>query len=169
MSVPESFQTARLEGERLSPEHLPDLQCLHRDPETMRELGGVRSDFETSHYLRRNLNHWTAHGFGVWMLRQRGGDRSIGRVVLRWLIADRINDVEIGFAFLPAYWGRGFATESGKFCLDIARTHLDLRTLVGITTTANLASRRVLSKLGLRYESDLIIEQARCSLYRLRW
>lgn len=88
MSIPESFQTARLEGERLAPEHLPDLEALHLDPDTMRELGGVRSAAETSRYLGRNLNHWVEHGFGVWMLRLKGGDRSIGRVVLRWLSTD---------------------------------------------------------------------------------
>ena len=169
MSIPESFQTARLEGERLVPEHLADLQALHRDPEMMRELGGVRSDVETSRYLSRNLNHWATHGFGVWMLRLKGGDRSIGRVVLRWLSTESINDVEIGFAFLPTHWGQGFATESAKFCLDVARTDLDLRTLIGITTPDNRASQRVLSKLGLCYECDTIVEEVRCLLFRSRW
>jgi len=66
MSAPESFQTARLEAEKLAPEHLADLQALHREPETMR-------------YLSRNLNHWATHGFGAWMLRlpaNRLGSRS---------------------------------------------------------------------------------------------
>jgi len=169
MSVPDSFQTVRLEGERLAPDHLPDLQVLHRDPETMRELGGVRSDMETSRYLDRNLDHWATHGFGVWMLRPKGGRASIGRVVLRWLSAENINDVEIGFALLPAYWGRGLATESAKFCLEVARKDLDLRTLIGITTPENLASQRVLNKLGLCYERDTIVQRTRCFLFRSRW
>jgi RimJ/RimL family protein N-acetyltransferase len=169
MTVPESFQTARLEGEKIAPEHFPDLQALHRDPRTMRELGGVRSDAETSCYLSRNLDHWATHGFGVWMLRLKGGDRSIGRVVLRWLCTETIDDVEIGFAFLPAFWGRGFASEAAGFCLDVARTDLELRTLIGIATPANLASQRVLSKLGLCYECDTIVEETPCLLFRSRW
>ncbi len=169
MPAPESFHTARLEGERLAPEHLPALHSLHRDPETMRELGGVRSDSETSSYLTRNLEHWTEHGFGVWMLRERGGDHAIGRVVLRWLVTDHIENVEIGFAFLPAYWGRGFATESGRFGLEIAKDHLALRTLVGITTPANRASQHALGKLGFSYEGDTVVEKTRCFRFRLRW
>ena len=169
MPVPESFQTARLEGEKLSPEHLADLLVLHQDPELMAELGGVRDNVETSRYLTRNLNHWAAHGFGVWMLRLRGGERSIGRVVLRWLSTGSINDVEIGFALLPGYWGRGLATEAAEFCLNLARTDLDLKTLIGITTPGNQASQRVLSKLGLRYESEAVVEGAKCLLYRVRW
>ena len=135
----------------------------------MAELGGVRSDAETSRYLARNLGHWDEHGFGVWMLRPKGRQGWIGRVILRWLSTGTIDDVEIGYAFLPAYWGQGVATEAGRFCLSVAQTELGLRTLVGVTTPGNLASHRVLTKLGLRYESDVVIEQTRCLLHRVRW
>ena len=169
MTVPESFRTARLEAERIAPAHLPDLRLLHRDPKAMAELGGVRSDAETARYLARNVGHWDSHGFGVWMLRPTGGESWIGRVVLRWLSTGTIDDVEIGFAFLPTYWGRGLATEAAEFCLSVAQTELELRTLIGVTTPENLASQRVLGKLGLHYESDVVVEQTRCLLHRVRW
>ena len=169
MAVPQSFHTARLEGERIASAHLPDLRVLHRDPKVMAELGGVRSDAETSRYLARNLRHWRTHGFGVWMLRPKDGQSWIGRVVLRWLSTETIDDVEIGFAFLPIYWGQGLATEAAEFCLGVAQTDLELRTLIGVTTPENLASQRVLSKLGLRYESEVAVEQTRCLLHRVRW
>ena len=169
MPVPESFQTARLEGERIASAHLPDLRVLHRDADVMAELGGVRSEAETSRYLARNLRHWDTHGFGVWMLRPKGGQSWIGRVVLRWLSTGTIEDIEIGFAFLPTYWGRGLATEAAEFCLGVAQTELELRTLVGVTTPENLASQRVLGKLGFRYESEVVVEQTRCLLHRARW
>ncbi len=169
MPVPESFQTARLEGVKLAPEHLVDLQALHQDPESMAELGGVRGRVETSRYLDRNLDHWDAHGFGVWMLRLKGEQRSIGRVVLRWLSTGRINDIEIGFALLPAHWGRGLATEASEFCLNLAKKNLNVRTLIGVTTPENKASQRVLSKLGLCHEGELVVEETQCLLYRTRW
>ncbi len=169
MPIPESFQTARLEAEKLASHHLPDLQAVHRDPDMMAELGGVRSHAETSRYLARNLDHWAAHGFGVWMLRLKGAEPVIGRVVLRWLSTESINDVEIGFALLPGCWGRGLATEAGEFCLGIARSDLDLETLIGITTPKNQASQQVLNKLGLRYECKTVVEKTRCFLYRVRW
>ena len=169
MAAPESFQTARLEGERIARAHLPDLQVLHRDPKVMAELGGVRNDAETARYLERNESHWDTHGFGVWMLCLKGGQSWIGRVVLRWLSTGTIDDVEIGFAFLPIYWGQGLATEAAEFCLGVAQTELKLRTLIGVTTPENLASQRVLGKLGLRYESEVVVEETRCLLHRVRW
>ena len=169
MAVPESFQTARLDAEKLGSRHLPDLQALHRDPDTMAELGGVRSDSDTSRYLARNLDHWATHGFGVWMLRLKKTEPVIGRVVLRWLSTESINDVEIGFALLPGYWGRGLATEAGQFCLSIARSDLDLETLIGVTTPKNQVSQQVLAKLGMRYECETAVEKTRCFVYRVRW
>jgi RimJ/RimL family protein N-acetyltransferase len=135
----------------------------------MAELGGVKSDAETADYLERNLSHWDTHGFGVWMVCPRGGQNWIGRIVLRWLSAGTIDDVEIGFAFLPTYWGRGLATEAGEFCLGVAQSELEPRTVIGVTTPENLASQRVLRKLGLRYESKVVVEQTRCHLHRVRW
>ena len=103
------------------------------------------------------------------MLRPKDGQSWIGRVVLRWLSTETIDDVEIGFAFLPIYWGQGLATEAAEFCLGVAQTDLELRTLIGVTTPESLASQRVLSKLGLRYESEVVVEQTRCLLHRVRW
>lgn len=135
----------------------------------MAELGGIRDEAETTRYLERNLDHWSEYGFGVWMLRTLEGDFSVGRVVLRWLMAGAVHDVEIGFALLPDYWGQGLATEAGRFCLRLARLELGLETLVGATTPANHASQNVLRKLGLRRESEIEINGTECLLYRIRW
>ena len=78
----DSFQTARLRAERLLPLHLPDLLAMHEDPRQMATLGGVRDYVWTMAYLERNLAHWDAHGFGLWMLRRLDGGPIIGRVLL---------------------------------------------------------------------------------------
>ncbi|MDJ0790178.1 MAG: GNAT family N-acetyltransferase [Myxococcota bacterium] len=169
MPVPESFRTARLEAERIAPSHLPALRALHGDPEAMAELGGVRSVVETDRYLARNMSHWDTHGFGVWMLRHAGGADWIGRLVLRWLRTENVHDVEIGFALRPDQWGRGLATEAAGFALGVARGELELCTLIGVTTPTNEASQRVLYKIGLRHESDVVIEGTHCMLHRVRW
>jgi ribosomal-protein-alanine N-acetyltransferase len=169
MPIPVSFETARLRAEKLSLAHLADLLALHRDPRAMAELCGIRDEAETGRYLERNLDHWAEYGFGVWMLRALEGEVSVGRVALRWLDTGVVHDVEIGFALLPDYWGQGLATEAGRFCLRLARLELGLQTLVGVTTSANYASQNVLSKLGLRHESQVTINGTDCLLYRIRW
>ena len=166
MSLPESFRTARLEAERLAPHHLADLIEFHRDPNIMAELGGIRDEEQTSQYLSRNLDHWAEHGFGVWVLRERGGSEFIGRAILRYLPLQGISEVEIGFALYPQFWGRGLATEVAETCAALAWRDLGAPSLVGVTTPVNRASQRVLLKVGLHYEREIVIEGTRCFLYR---
>lgn len=162
----ETFTTERLQAERLTPEHLPEILRMHRDPAVMAQLGGVRDEEQTLAYLQRNLRHWAAHGFGLWILRERGGGDPVGRAVLRHLTIDDVDDVEVGYAFYEAYWGRGLATEVAKHCVELAARELGLPSVVGLTDPANRASRHVLEKAGLAYERDCLHEGHPSALFR---
>ena len=74
--------------------------------------------------------------------------------------------MEIGFALYPRFWGRGLATEVAETCAALAWRELGVPSLVGVTTPANRASQRVLLKVGLHYEREILIEGTRCFLYR---
>ena len=123
----------------------------------MAHLGGVRDESGTAEYLERNLAHWAEHGFGLWMLRDRQTLATAGRAVLRHLDVEGVDEVELGYGFLPAFWGRGLATEVTHACLEIARDRLGLTTVVAVTRPANVASQRVLLKAGLAYERELVL------------
>ena len=162
------FSTARLSAERLTPDHLPEVQRMHRDATVMAHLGGVRDDAQTAAYLARNLKHWDDYGFGLWILRELGGGEPVGRAVLRHLLVEGVDEVEVGYAFYPPLWGRGLATEVATACLELGRRKVGLTTIVGVTSPDNLASQHVLEKVGLVYERDFMHEGARSSLFRTR-
>lgn len=164
----ESFSTPRLLAERLTPAHLPALGCMDRNPQFMAHLGGVRDEAGTLSYLERNLAHWEAHGFGLWMLRDRETKAVIGRAVLRHLEIDGVDEVETGYGFLPEYWGRGLATEVARACLQAARNRLGLASVVAITLPANTASQQVLQKAGMVYEREITHEGLPHLLFRSR-
>jgi len=155
-------------AERLTADHLPEVQRMHRDAAVMAQLGGVRDDAQTAAYLARNLQHWADHGFGLWILREAGGGDPIGRAVLRHLRVEGVDEVEVGYAFYPAFWGRGLATEVATACLELGRRELHLGTIVAVTVPGNRASQHVLRKVGLAYERDFMNEGALCSLFRTR-
>jgi [ribosomal protein S5]-alanine N-acetyltransferase len=129
---------------------------MDQDEQFMAQLGGVRDEAGTRAYLERNLAHWAAYGFGLWMLRDRDTGRSIGRAVLRHLDVDGVDEVETGYGFLPDLWGRGLATEIARACVHIGRERLGLASLVGITLPTNAASQQVMRKAGLQYERDIV-------------
>lgn len=166
MSFPDSFTTERLQAERLTADHLPELQRMHRDPAVMVHLGGVRDDDGTAAYLTRNLRHWADYGFGLWILRERGGGEPIGRGVLRHLSVEGVDEVEVGYGFYQPYWGRGLATEVTKALLQLGRRHLGLDSIVAVTSPANLASQHVLRKAGLAREREFLFEGTPSLLFR---
>jgi len=166
----DSFTTRRLAAERLTQDHLPEIRRMHRDAAVMAQLGGVRDEAQTAAYLARNLQHWTDYGFGLWILRDAGdgGGEPIGRAVLRHLLVDSVDEVEVGYAFYPAFWGRGLATEVATACLELGRRELHLATIVAVTNPGSRASQHVLEKVGLVYERDFTHEGLRSSLFRTR-
>ena len=66
-----------------------------------------------------------------------------------------IDDNELGYRFLPEYWGMGLATEAGGASIAFARDVLGLKRLVGLVHPDNIASARVLRKLGFAVERQI--------------
>jgi RimJ/RimL family protein N-acetyltransferase len=152
----DSFSTARLDAERLTADHWDDLRRMDQDERFMAELGGVRDEAGTRAYLERNLAHWAACGFGLWMLQDRDTGGVIGRALLRHLDVDGVDEVETGYGFLPDFWGHGLATEIARACVHVAREQLGLASVVGITAPTNTASQQVMRKAGLQFERDIL-------------
>lgn len=151
-----TFETPRLRGEPLTSTHWGDLRRMDADAQLMATLGGIRDEAGTEAYLEKNLAHWAAYGFGIWMLRDPATADLLGRAVVRHLDVDGIDEIEIGYGFLPEHWGRGLATEAARECVRIGRDEVGWETVVAITLPTNVASQRVMSKAGLAYEREII-------------
>lgn len=165
----ETLRTARLVLTRigLRPDDRADLRRMHRDPEVMATLGGVRSDELTDEILEQLSAHWREHGFGYWMAHAAGDDAFVGRGGLRQVALGGVPEIEVGYALLPAYWGRGLATELAGECVRIGFEELACTDLVAFTLPTNTRSRRVMERLGFIYERDVVWAGMPHVLYRL--
>jgi RimJ/RimL family protein N-acetyltransferase len=163
----ETFATPRLRAERVTAAHWPDLRRMDQNDRFMALLGGVRDEAGTAGYLEMNVKHWADHGFGMWMLRDAAAPAVIGRAILRHLDVEGVDEVEVGYGFMPDCWGRGLATEIANACLRIGFDRLGLRSIVAITTPPNLASQRVMEKAGLVYERDILHAGVLHRLFRM--
>ena len=92
----------------------------------------------------------------MWMLHDAASSAVIGRAILRHLDVEGVDEIEVGYGFMPEYWGRGLATEIARACVRMGFDRLDVASLVAITTPANLGSQRVMRKAGLSYERDIV-------------
>lgn len=163
----ETFRTPRLSAKRLRADHLDELSRMHRDPVVMATLGGLRSDEETRVFLRRNREHWHRHGYGLWVFRDERDGRFVGRGGLRHVHVGGADEVEMVYALLAEFWGRGLATEVARAILKVAFEHLGMDQVVCFTLETNQASLRVLEKAGLIFERALIHADSPHVLYRI--
>ena len=106
--------------------HWLDLRRMDENEQFMALLGGVRDKAGTVAYLEMNVKHWADHGFGMWMLRDAASSAVIGRAILRHLDVEGVDEVEVGYGFMPDYWGRGLATEIAQACVRIGFDRLGL-------------------------------------------
>ncbi len=139
-----------------------DLDLLYREiyscPEVVKELSptGSLSLQQTAGILQRRLQHWQTYGFGAWALIHKQDQQLIGHCGLHNL-AGPINrpEVELTYTLSPAYWRQGLATEAAEAVLAWGFEMLDLTEIVAVTGPNNVASQRVLQKLGMQYERNI--------------
>lgn len=166
MSV--EFDTERLVAEPLNlAAHEEELAALHADARVMTSMGGTRDRDENRVWVEQNTRHARDEGFGVFVFRARATGEAIGRGAIRRLEIGGLVEVEIGYVVAADRWGRGLATEMGKWLVAYAE-RAGLRDVVAVTQSGNIASRRVMDKLGFRYERDVDHQGDTRVLYRRR-
>jgi RimJ/RimL family protein N-acetyltransferase len=130
---------------------------LNSDPEVTRYTGdgGVRSvDEAREGLLTRPIANYAKHGFGRLACVLKESGRLIGFAGLKYL--DELNEVDIGYRLMKAYWGQGLATEASRAVLDDGFQRLGMTRILGLVDPANVASVRVLLKLGLKPDGEAI-------------
>jgi RimJ/RimL family protein N-acetyltransferase len=157
-----------LSAERVTAAHWLELRRMDENAQFMALLGGVRDKAGTVAYLEMNVKHWADYGFGMWMLRDRQSSEVIGRAILRHVDVDGVDEVEVGYGFMPEYWGRGLATEIARACVTIGFEQFGFPSLVALTTCRNLGSQHVMEKAGFAYERDIVHAGIPHLLFRTR-
>lgn len=134
----------------------PFIVELLNDPDWIRFIGDrkVRTVTDAEAYIESRLIAQERRvGFSLWRVALRATDEPVGMCGL--VSREGLDDADIGFAFLPAHRGAGFAHEAARAVLDHADTVLRIDRVVAICDPANVASIRLLEKLGFAYEKTV--------------
>jgi [ribosomal protein S5]-alanine N-acetyltransferase len=157
-AAPDRLETERLVCERPRTDQLIDLSTLLADPRVARTLltsGEPATEAEVTANMAAKQGHWDRHGFGLWMLYDRTDGSFVGRGGLQHTNATGVDEVEIGWAIVPARWGQGLATELALASIDVGLRSLGCPELIAYTTVDNFASRRVMEKAGFAFEREI--------------
>jgi RimJ/RimL family protein N-acetyltransferase len=147
------LETERLVLRQFTVEDAAFILELVNEPSFIQNIGdrGVRTlEDARSYILNGPVASYAKNGFGLYMVILKETNEPIGMCGL--IKREALDDVDIGYAFLPKFWSKGYAVESARAVKDYAKDVIGLKRIVAITDPVNEGSIRVLEKLGLRFE-----------------
>ena len=128
---------------------------LHEPLTTLQKAKEVLAEIILPQYHLYNHGRWAVHLSEDYTF--------IGWCGLKFR-ADK-NEVDLGYRFIKKYWGLGYATEAGKRCLGYGYQHLKLKKITAATHIENLASQKVLTKLGFVLKGEEVVDDAPAFTY----
>ena len=147
------LETNRLTLREFSAEDASFILQLLNEPSFIHFIGdkGVRNLEDARQYLLNGpMASYARNGFGLLLVQLKADSQPIGMCGL--LKRESLADVDIGFAFLPDFWNRGYAFESAAAIFSYAKDVLKLPRIVAITNKDNEASGKLLEKLGMHFD-----------------
>jgi len=150
------IDTGRLLLRRFTADDLDAFYQLGSQPEVIRyaQATPLASREQALEFMRAAPFHdYATYGYGRLACVWKATGEVIGFSGIKYV--PEIEDNELGYRFLPEFWGRGLATEAGEASIDFARSKLRLERLVAMVHPDNVASARVVTKLGFSVEKKL--------------
>ncbi|AVP98865.1 hypothetical protein C7S18_17520 [Ahniella affigens] len=146
------IETERLRLVRFEQQHAPELFRLMNDPDWLRFIGdrGIRTVDDAVRQIEERYDvHHREHGYGFCAVLEKQTSNLVGLCGL--IQRDTLPEIDLGYALLPEFRGRGYVQEVARACLDYARDHLGRNQVLAIVNSDNQRSISVLVRLGFVY------------------
>lgn len=140
---------------------------LLNQPSWIKYIGdrGVRTIAQAAEFIEtRYQKSYKDNGFGLWVVDLKDVPAAAGATdntpigICGLVKRDTLPEPDIGFAFLPDYWGKGYALEAAEGTLNFAEEKLQIKNLLAITTLDNQSSIKLLKKIGFTFENIITSE-----------
>lgn len=167
------LETERLLLRKLEENDYERLFLLDSDPEVMKYIGvPVLKDVNQSKDVIRMIQkQYEDNGIGRFAVIEKESNLLIGWSGLKFLtkeINGYNNIYELGYRFLPEYWGKGYATESAKASLDYGFNDLNIDVIYAMAHSENDGSNHILQKLGFERTGEFMEPDGVCFWYELQ-
>ena len=147
------LETARLRLRWITLDDAPFIVELVNDPAWLRHIGdrGVRNVEDAHAYLAKGpLDLYAKWGYGLYLAERMVDGAPVGMCGL--VRREGLDDADLGFALLPAFRSQGYAAEASVAVLAHARSALGMTRILAIVSPENLASIRLLERVGFAFE-----------------
>ena len=156
------LETERLSLRQLTIDDAQFILTLLNEPSFLRYIGDkqVRNVEDARQYILNGpVASYERNGFGLYAVELKESYTPIG--MCGFLKREELPDPDIGFAFLPVFWNKGFGFEAASAVLQDARERLRLQRILAITSLDNEASIKLLQRLGFRFDRVITLGEAR--------
>ena len=160
------IETSRLTLQPFTLEDLDDLANLHSDPEVNHYLfpTGAWPREITKDKLKRFITHQQVHGYSKMKVLLKDG-AFIGRA--GFLLWPETNETELGYCFKREYWSKGYVTEVSQALVKWIFETTNLNHVIAFAAEENIASRKVLEKVGMTFTDVRLIKDIPFAFYEL--
>jgi len=147
------LETHRLLLREFNPGDAGQFYQLNLNPNVIRYTGNTAfKNVEEATLFLENYQDYKQNGYGRWAVLDKSNDEFLGWCGLKY--DKNLDETDIGFRFFETHWGKGYATESAKACMAYGFEKLHLETIIGRAMTENVASIKVLEKIGLAFDKE---------------
>ncbi|MED7789045.1 GNAT family N-acetyltransferase [Francisella sp. 19X1-34] len=137
-----------LDANSKNKEHFPNGALLEKDIPIM---------------VQRFLEGYKKYNTPIFMIFDKNAN-FIGRVGFGY--AKELDSIEIGYVIDHMYWGKGYATEAVKTLLEWAKLNLKYKEIFALANIENMASIKVMQKVGMEYVDSRVLEKVKCDIYK---
>ena len=152
-------ETARLRLREWGNGDRDDFYAIMNTPSVMAHLGGVQTPEGWGAAYQRIAGFTRDFGHTFWIVEDRASGEILGFCGLKRVNAPGTHDLtgqmEIGWRLRESAWGKGIAREAAIASLDLAFSRFAAPHVIAITTAGNLASQRLMERLGMARRADL--------------
>ncbi|MDA0151193.1 GNAT family N-acetyltransferase [Vibrio sp. Makdt] len=164
----QAVETERLRLRMITPQDAAFIQRLYSSEDFLRYIGDkeINDTDKAVEYIKNNiLKMYEEKGVCLLMVEMKGSLTPIG--ICGLIKRDTLSSHDIGYGFVPEVYGQGFAQEAAEAIIEQAKQNADIDHLVAITTSDNIRSIALLTKLGFVFErvEDVINESVNLNLY----
>lgn len=160
------LETDRLLLRELNIKDAENFYALNLNPNVIKYTGDKAfPNLTAAENFLKNYSDYEKNGYGRWAVIDKCDGTFVGWCGLKY--ATTSEETDIGFRFFEKHWNKGFATESATACLKYGFEKLHLKTIIGRAMAENVASVKVLEKIGLKYEKDFDFDGHVGVVYRI--
>lgn len=160
------LQTERLMLRRFTMSDAALLLELNSDPEVVKYVNEapLKNEADAKAIIKDIILPQYANNLGRWAVHLKTNAEFIGWCGLKYVEAN--DEIDLGYRLMKTYWSKGYATESAAATLKYAHTKLNLPIVFGKAHIENIASHKVLEKIGMQFEKEDIEDNCPIKIYR---